>query len=66
MESAAGKTGVEQASDAMGWMAVQQVTGRMVIQQCLSAELKLKGADGVTPEIIEVNLLFIVVSYPVN
>ena len=66
MESAAGKTGVEQASDAMGLMAVRQVTGRMVIQQCLKAAIMYKGADGVTPEIIEVNLLFIVVSYPVN
>lgn len=57
MEEATGHMRAEQAVDAMEFISVEQredVTGRIVVQQCLHAALKLQAAEGEPPEIVEV------------
>lgn len=63
MEEATGQRREMQAMDAMECMTVQQkeVTGRIVVQQCLHAALKLRAAEGEPPEIVEVIMFFFVV-----
>ncbi|MPD04232.1 hypothetical protein E2C01_099907 [Portunus trituberculatus] len=61
MEVATGKAEVGQAANGVGHMSVQQngeVAGRMVVQQCLSASLKLERSEDEAPEIVKVSLLF--------
>lgn len=61
MEEATGHMRAEHAPvDAMEFISVEQrenVTGRIVVQQCLHAALKLQAADGEPPEIVEVIIL---------
>lgn len=57
MEVVAEKTEVEQTANAVGRMSVQQnveVAGRIVLQQCLSASLKLMRGEDEAPEIVEI------------
>ncbi|XP_045129859.1 D-aminoacyl-tRNA deacylase 2-like [Portunus trituberculatus] len=57
MEVATGKAEVGQAANGVGHMSVQQngeVAGRMVVQQCLSASLKLERSEDEAPEIVKI------------
>lgn len=54
MEEATGHMKAQQAMEFTSVEQIENVTGRIVVQQCLHAALKLQAAEGEPPEIVEV------------